>query len=299
MFVLGPAMTAPIHIALAFDDNFWAPAYTVMRSVCLSTHRRKDLVFHLLHMPVTDEHRDDLEGITREFEASLRWYPLDKSELFDFLTANLPNSARWPKVVYARMVMSDLLPKEIERIIYLDCDMLVRAPIENLYELDLRRHVLGAVQDAPTPFIVGGRNMRQNVGIFDTADPYFNSGMLLIDLPKWRDLDIRAELAVMAGKGWIEKLYYDQDILNLIFKGRWLALPWRWNTIDAHMAHEALNPAILHYTLPAKPWGFFAGMRRSSAHARWYRHVMTKELFFRFMRHRWKNKLLKFLRWGR
>ena len=41
-------MSAPIHIVLAFDDNFWAPAFTLMRSACLSTHRRQDLVFHLL-----------------------------------------------------------------------------------------------------------------------------------------------------------------------------------------------------------------------------------------------------------
>ena len=40
-------MTGPIHIVLTFDDNFWAPAYAVARSICLST-RRRDLVFHLL-----------------------------------------------------------------------------------------------------------------------------------------------------------------------------------------------------------------------------------------------------------
>ena len=89
-------MSAPIHIVLAFDDNFWAPAYTVMRSVCLSTHRRKDVVFHLLHMPISDEHRYDLEGVVREFGASLRWYPVAESALFDFFVAELPASAQWP-----------------------------------------------------------------------------------------------------------------------------------------------------------------------------------------------------------
>lgn len=286
-------MSAPIHIVLAFDDNFWAPAYTVMRSICLSTHRRGDVVFHLLHMPITDEHRRDLDGITREFGATLRWYQLEKSDLFDFFVANLPASARWPKVVYARLLMEDLLPEDIERIIYLDCDMLVRAPIEKLYEMDLGGHSLGAVEDAPTPFIMGRRDMRQNVGIFDTADPYFNSGMLLVDLPKWRAVNVKAEVAVLAGKGWIGRLYYDQDVLNVIFKGRWQMLPWRWNTIDAHLAHEALHPSIVHYTRDAKPWGLLAGMLRSSAYSRWYRHVMTNELFYRFMRHRWKRWWLK------
>lgn len=286
-------MPQSIHIVLAFDDNFWAPAFTVMRSICLSTHRRKDLVFHLLHMPISDEHRYDLEGVSREYGATLRWYPLENSELFDFFVAELPASARWPKIVYARMLMAELLPENIERIIYLDCDMLVRQPIEKLYEMDLGGHPLGAVHDSPTPFIMGRRDMRQNLGIFDTADTYFNSGMLLVDLPKWRAVNVKAEVAVLAGKGWIEKLYYDQDVLNVIFRDRWQQLPWRWNTIDAHLAHEALQPAIVHYTRDQKPWGLFAGMLRSSAYSRWYRHVMTNELFYRFLRFRWKRWWLK------
>jgi len=292
-------MTDPIHIVLAFDDNFWAPAYTVMRSVCLSTHRRKDLVFHLLHMPISDEHRYDIEGIVREFGASLRWYPLAESELFDFVVAGLPTGARWPRIVYARLLMADLLPADLARVLYLDSDMLVRAPIEQLHEMDLDGHPLGAVQDSLQPFIMGRRDMRQNVGIFDTADSYFNSGMMLVDLAQWREINVKAEIAVIAGKGWIEKLYYDQDMLNLVFRNRWQKLPWRWNTIDAHLAHEALDPAILHYTRETKPWGLFAGMLRSSAYSRWYRHVMTNELFYRFMRHRWRRWWLKKLRLAR
>ena len=43
------AMCSPIHIVLAFDDQYWAPAYAVMRSVCLFTFRRKDMRFHIFH----------------------------------------------------------------------------------------------------------------------------------------------------------------------------------------------------------------------------------------------------------
>ncbi len=286
-------MSEAIHIVLAFDDNFWAPAYTVMRSICISTHRRKDLVFHLLHMPVSDEHRHDLEGITREYGATLSWHPLENSELFDFFVADLPASKRWPKVVYARLLLADLLPTELDRVIYLDCDMLVRAPIEQLYDVDLDGQPLGAVQDSLHPFIAGRRDMRQNAGIFDTADPYFNSGMLVIDLAQWREINVKAEVAVLAAKGWMSRLYYDQDVLNLVFRNRWQKLPWRWNTIDAHMAHEGLDPAILHYTRTAKPWGLLSGILHSSAYARWYRHVMTNALFYSFLRHRWKRWWLK------
>jgi len=292
-------MRSAIHIALSFDDNFWAPAYALMRSICLSTRRRDDLVFHLLHMPLGQEHRTDLEAITREFGARLEFYPLEQSSLFEFFVAEMPASTQWPKVVYARMLVADLLPADIERVIYLDCDMMVRAPIEALYEADLAGQPLGAVRDSLAPFITVRRDMRQNRDIFDPADPYFNSGMLVIDLALWRQIDVKAEIARIAGKGWMSRLYYDQDMLNLVFRNRWTALDWRWNVIDAHPAHEALDPAIVHFTGKNKPWAILAGILRSTAYARWYRHVMTNELFYRFAGHRWKRwwrKRLPFLR---
>ncbi|QYO77054.1 glycosyltransferase family 8 protein [Devosia salina] len=288
-----------LHIALTFDDNFWAPAYTVMRSICLSTHRRADLVFHLLHMPLSAEHRADLERIGAEFGASLRFYPLADMPAFETLVAGLPQHGRWPKVVYARLMLADLLPPDVPRVIYLDCDMLVRWPIEQLYDIDLGGQPLGAVRDSIAPFIALRRDMVQNADIFDGADPYFNSGMLVIDLAHWRDIDIAAEIAALAASGVLSRLYFDQDLLNLIFRGRWQPLPWRWNTIDADAAHEALDPAILHFTKTTKPWALRAGILHATAYARWYRHVMTNELFYRFARHRWKRWWLKKLRLAR
>lgn len=289
-----------MHVALTFDDNFWAPAYALMRSICLSTRQNKDLVFHLLHFPLTEAHRQDLERIRAEFGAQLRFYPLDRSERFGSFVAGLPASTQWPKVVYARLLLTELLPDDIERVIYLDCDMMVRRPIEQLYHADLAGQPLAAVPEALAPFIMGRRDMRFDSDIFNIGDAYFNSGMLLIALEKWRDMDLRAQVAALAEKGLLGKLgYFDQDLLNIIFRERWTALDWRWNTIDAHRAHEALNPAILHYTSVNKPWALLAGIRRNPAYARWYRHVMTNEIFYRFARHRWKRWWKRLLRLNR
>lgn len=288
--------STPIHIALTFDDNFWAPAYALMRSACVATRRRKDLVFHLLHLPLSAAHRQDLEAISAEFGASLVWYDLSENAEFETFVADLPASTQWPKVVYGRLLLGTLLPQTVKRVIYLDCDMMVRDPIEALFDWDMEGYPLAAVRDSIHPFIVGKRDMKQNRDLFETADPYFNSGMLLIDLDAWRAIDMRGEVQAIAARGIMDRLYYDQDMLNLIFNNRWLALPWRWNTIDAHVAHEGMNPAILHYTGVNKPWGVLSGILRTSAYARWYRHVMTNELFYRFARHRWARWWKKLLR---
>jgi lipopolysaccharide biosynthesis glycosyltransferase len=279
------ASGSPIHIALTFDDNYWAPAFAVMRSICLFTHRRSDLVFHLFQRGVSPAHQTDLDAITTEFGARLVRHDLDTATAFADIAERVKTSRRLSNVVYARLLIDRLLPPEVERIIYLDCDTMVRDRIEDLYSIDMQGYPVAAVRDVMGAFIVGGRDIRQNRDLFDTADPYFNSGMLLIDVPKYRAIDVGARLEAAIADGVMARIYYDQDLLNLIFKTNWLILPPRWNTIDAHYAHEASDPAILHYTGRWKPWHLLS----NAAFRRTYRHVMTNELFYRFMRHRWRR----------
>ncbi len=285
-----------LHVALTFDDNFWAPAYVVMRSICISTSQRRQVVFHLLHMPLSAQHRADLETITTEFGAALIFYPLSDMPQFAALAAKLPQHQRWPSIVYARLLLPRLLPPAVDRVVYLDCDMMVRAPIEELYDIDLGGHPIGAVRDALSPFIPLRRDMVEKRDLFDGAEPYFNSGMLVIDLAQWRAFDFEAQINALAARIDLNQLYFDQDLLNFLFQRRWQELPWRWNTIDAHRAHEALNPAILHYTSTSKPWHLLAGVFHSTAYARWYRHVMTNALFYRFAAHRRRRWLRRLLR---
>jgi lipopolysaccharide biosynthesis glycosyltransferase len=282
-------MTGKHHIALTFDDNFWAPAYATMRSVCLFTHQREELVFHLCHRTLSAQHRSDLEAIAAEFPVTLRWYDLDQSRMFRDIAGRMPENKRLSNIVYARLMLDRLVGDEVQRILYLDCDMLVRDDVAWLFSLDLEANAIAAVRDTMGAFITGGRDLKHNRDLFDPADHYFNAGMILIDVARWREADIVGRMEQAYASGVMQRIYYDQDLLNLIFKNQWLELPWRWNTIDARHAHEGLDPAILHYTGEHKPWSVLLGVLRTVAFARLYRHVMTNALFYRFARHRWRR----------
>jgi lipopolysaccharide biosynthesis glycosyltransferase len=288
-----------MHIALTFDDNFWAPAFATMRSVCLFTHRREELVFHLCHRTLTPEHKADLDAIRREFPVQLHWYDLDQSDMFRDIAARMPENKRLSNIVYARLMIDRLVGEQVERILYLDCDMLVRDDVGYLFDLDLEGNAIAAVRDTIGDIITGGRDLRGNRDLFNTADYYFNAGMVVIDLKQWREADIIGRMEAFLASGVMQRIYYDQDLLNLIFKGRWLKLPWRWNTIHARQSHECFDPAILHFTGKSKPWSVLVGLLQSVAFARLYRHVMTNELYYRFARHRWKRWWLKKLRLAR
>jgi lipopolysaccharide biosynthesis glycosyltransferase len=281
-----------IHVVLTFDGNFWAPAFALMRSICLSTKRRADLRFHLCVQGVGDECRADLSEIETEFGGRLYYYDLSQSAEFLTVTAPLRLSRRFPPVTYARLLLDRILPASVERVIYLDCDTFVLKPIERLYDQDMHGNPVAAVADPFAMRIMMGRDMRAKQGIFDPAEPYFNSGVMLIDVKLFGQTDIPARLVELHERGIMDRLYFDQDMLNVIFRGRWTELNWRFNTIDPRRAQEAMGPYVVHYTGNSRPWHLFSLVPFHHT----YRHAMTNELFYRFMRFRWKQYWLKKLR---
>ncbi|MCB1020942.1 MAG: hypothetical protein KDC27_13500, partial [Acidobacteria bacterium] len=200
----------------------------------------------------------------------------------------LPATGRYPKLVYTRLLLDRILPSDAERVIYLDCDTMVRKPIEHLYDLDLHGKALAAVADPYHDGIKLGRDIRTKKSPFDAAEPYFNSGVLLIDLKALAAANVPARVAEMAETGVLSRIFFDQDLLNYVFQRRWHELDWSWNLMLPKRAHEGLNPRILHYTGHIRPWAPYSGV----AFSRTYRHVMTNEVFWRFFRERWRHRLL-------
>jgi lipopolysaccharide biosynthesis glycosyltransferase len=281
-----PAESA-IHVVLTFDDNFWAPAFTVARSICLTTTRRRDVTFHLLHDGLKPERRTDFAALADEFGCRVVHYELSDNAEFNAICRALPVDKRLHTVMYARLLVDRILPADVDRLIYLDCDTMVLTPIERLYGQDLAGRTIGAVSDPVRILNMMGRDMRQKTGIFESTTPYFNSGMLLIDRARFAAARIPDRIAEFRRTGILDKLYFDQDMLNLIFRGDWTELSWRFNVMDPRVAHQTMDPWILHYTGHARPWFLYANV----AHRRTYRHVMTNDLFYRYMRHRWARRL--------
>jgi lipopolysaccharide biosynthesis glycosyltransferase len=271
-----------IHVALTFNDKYWALAYTVMRSICLSTNRRRDIVFHLCHTELSRAHGDRIDTIATEFGATQHHYDPTSSATYLAAIRHLPLSDRFPAIVYARLLLDTLLPPGIERVIYLDCDTLVRRPIEQLYEIDMAGLPIAAVHDPYHDGIKLGRDMRTKASPFDSADPYFNSGVLLIDRAALAAANIPRRIEEMAAADLLKSLYFDQDILNYIFRGRWLELNWRYNLMRPVLAHEAISPAIIHYTGHNYPWNWIP----SAAYVRAYRHIMTYEVYYQYLAER-------------
>lgn len=282
-----------IEIALAFDDGFWAPAYASMRSVCLTTRHPERLRFHLLTLGLSAEHRAAIDSIGTDYGATLNHIALDDQSLFGDRIASFPTirMRRFRPVIYARLFMGELLPADIERVLYLDSDIFVRSPIEQLFHIDMGGKAIAAALQPDRLHCIAGTDLRTR-NAFSMAEPYFNSGVMLIDMAQYRGVDFATVLRESLPQSEIDMFYYDQDIINFAFKGRILELGYRWNLQNPEPAHEILDPHILHYSANPKPWFIWSRV----AFKRTYRHLMTNRYFYQYRRERVIGLLRRWLR---
>lgn len=180
----------------------------------------------------------------------------------------------WPISLssYARLFVAEMLPRELERVLYLDSDVVVCGSLADLWNTELGGHCLAAVQDQVSPGVKCGVGLRPE-------DRYFNAGMLLIDLKRWREQECGQQCLRLVEAHHGQVVHHDQGVLNGVFGGQWTRLPLRFNVMTIHYmmsqpkvqkyfgdytafyseqeVKEAVqSPAVLHFTpsFTSHPW---------------------------------------------
>jgi lipopolysaccharide biosynthesis glycosyltransferase len=226
------------------------PLATTMRSVVDSDRSGRPLEFHVLTDRVTENTQRKIHDSLPDGSASIRWLDVDLELFRDFSTISYVS-----KVTYARFLISRLFPETISKALYLDADLLVLDDLTALWETDLEENVLGAVLDGLDSQLKE-RTVRLAV---PRVRDYFNGGVLLIDLHRWRSERI-SEKAMEYLTRHPKSPFSDQDALNVACDGRWKKLDPRWNFLAYN---EKLNisdlkgehrPIIVHFTTWRKPW---------------------------------------------
>ncbi len=157
------------------------------------------------------------------------------------------------KETYFRIFLPTLLDNTIKKALYLDCDLIVRKDISELWDVNVENHALGAVDESVLFGWDKKERLMEELGM-PTDAPYFNAGVLLLNLERWRETDVSNRL--------VEYLqlhpnltYMDQDALNAVLLNDWLPLDYKWNYTTYHwdpLPH--IKPAIIHFCGWYKPW---------------------------------------------
>lgn len=251
-----------MDIAMGVNRSYLPFAATVMRS-CLDHHDGSRLRFHLLHPG--DLVRADVERLGRMVAADGGWlsdHPLPRA-----VVDALPASKSFPPVVSMRLLLPHLV-SDIGRVLYLDADVVVQAPLDDLWTADLYGMPLGAVHNIVEPRY--GPHI-EALGL--DLGRFFNSGVLVMDLEKIRSAGLVESMLELGARRRDELLWPDQEILNLGFSDAWTPLHPRWNVQNSFYAFRALtervipaelvaeavaDPGVRHFEGPwlCKPWHY-------------------------------------------
>ena len=229
------------------------------------------------HLPETDLHIFILEqDVSYENKSKILSLKSIRDCEISFITIEPSIFCNFPefegsyisKTAYFRFLVADLL-KDIDKILYLDCDVIVLSGIEELFMQNIADFYIGAVEDIGFYF--------DWTCSFKSFDTYANSGVLLINSKKWRQDNISQKLFETVEKYGDKLVYHDQTTINLVCKGKikFFDLSYNLQVFVFYKISILLNhplrkqllevikePKIIHYTNKTKPWNEYCPLRK-------------------------------------
>lgn len=239
-----------VAIALACDQGYAMPLATTLRSIVDSNVLHWPLDFHVLVTDFPEQVRRRVADSLPAGAAQIHWIPVDVAAFRGFSTA--PGISA---MTFARFLIPHAVPERVTRVLYLDSDILVLGDIAALWSQDLGDAVVGAVIDGIDAKVKMNSAL---VAAVPRVAHYFNAGVLLIDLARWKAERI-SERALDYLQRVPDSPFSDQDALNVACDGLWTALDPRWN-FQAHLRVRIADltpgkrPAIVHFITNLKPW---------------------------------------------
>ncbi|EGK8165997.1 glycosyltransferase family 8 protein [Campylobacter coli] len=247
---------------------------------------KEGFIFHILIDSIQEKTSIKLEQMIKQlsqecgYPAEIKLHIMD-AKLFTDMSVPI-----WVKhyATYFRLYLGSILPKNCDKCLYLDVDMLVFSDLRELFCLDLKDYIIAASPDIkqwPGSLFIG-KSKKDNVKdlIIEKGPLYFNAGFMLINLEQWRIESLENKMINIANSYMFE--VGDQDILNYAINKKVIILPCKWNFIAGHfildrkgifnnfkgegeqpywyytreeMKENLKNLSILHYThYVVKPW---------------------------------------------
>ncbi len=262
-------MKEPVHLTCACNSNYVMPLSVMLASVVDHFDPDRQLIIHALSSDASDKQKQDVWDSINQIRPGaknieLKWYSMKE---LNFTVKN----PRHTMDVFSRLYAPHLLPQDIQRAVYLDCDLIVLKDISELYEIGLKSDaLLHCVQSLTIPTVSSTQ------GVFDWKElgipadaKYFNSGVMVMNFPKWRELDLTKKLIEYIIENGSRVGEADQGALNALCWNMWEPMDQHWNThaslsvienraktgLSAEQWHDLrLNPWLVHYTGDKKPW---------------------------------------------
>lgn len=308
------AFAQEINVVFSIDNNY--PLFTMLaiNSILQNNDSNSHYNFYIVENNVTEKNKARMEKYVIDRGQSIEFINIDTSVIDDGKTFTGFNPGHITKIAMARILLPDLLPKNIHRVIYLDSDICVFSDLKELYNADLGDNLAGLVLD---------REQTYYLDKFSLKNGYYNSGVIVIDLDKWRKANMVEQLLLFVknnrsrfvdtGSANFVFKYPDQDLINILLNGKIKSLPKKWNTFFNTIPVVTKDVGIVHYIGPIKPWHYPADYSNTyrayykswnSSGLWWYKHYYAlkgiKKYYldiceYRKLQYIWHLSYLKFM----
>ena len=250
-----------MNILVTLDRNYLRPLLVMLTSLLLNNPNERFHIF-LATDDLTENDLSFVRHLLRRFNSTLHVIYVE-----DDWFSNAPTIRYYSRAMYYRLLAAQMLPPDLERILYLDPDMLVINPIRALYDTPMNSETLYAACTHEGLVNISSPVNKLRLSSYETED-YFNSGMLLMNLPAIRQYVHPCDIFAYAEKHRQLLVLPDQDILNGLYGNRILPLDeglWNYDTRryreylisssgERNMSWVMKHTAILHYCGKKKPW---------------------------------------------
>lgn len=244
-----------MNIVLISDENYAVQTAVTLQSFFEHNEGHHDIYF--LTTGVKEESRIKLFNFCEFYNSVFHYICIDDKKLDPF-----DGIGYWSKYTFMKILIPELLPSYIDKVLYLDVDIIVKASLSDLYSIDLAKAGLAAVEDVPNA------ESHKKRCCLSPKTVYINSGLMLMNMPLWR-----IEFKMNSFFDYIDEnknkfKINDQDVINSVFENRIIALEWKYNVTSAFFGFKSAiwkiypsqyktirkKPVVIHFTNSNKPW---------------------------------------------
>ena len=248
-----------LNIAYGIDKNFFLGCAVSLSSI-LIFNPNLNFSFHIFTNHLPEDFEKNFKLLSEEYKTNITLYLLN-----DLSLSKLPTTKNWTIATYFRFIIADYFYQKIDKILYIDADIICNGSLEELFELQFDNNIAYVVKDKDS---IWWRKCAFRLDENRLSNAYFNAGFLLIDLNKWYENNINSQaLELLSDNNKSPKFtHLDQDVLNLLLLEKVKYLDNKYNqqvSINYELKYKIYSPdleqtILIHYIGPTKPWHTWA-----------------------------------------
>ena len=239
-----------MNILVAFNDNYAMPTRVMLKS--LIENNREIIHIYVLYISLSEESIKELSTLNSD-STTLHFIRIDDAKL-----KNVPITLFYSKEAYIRLFAHLYLPADVDRILWLDSDVIINGDIQEFYKQSFEGKLYVAYKD---PIQGDSAEKKTSLGMPPDA-VYINSGVLLMNIAKIRG-KINPEDITNYIRNYYDRIkFVDQDVFNGLLYDSIRVIEsedYTYNYFVSHITRRNRhmvyqNARIIHYAMGSKPW---------------------------------------------